>query len=271
MRKCLKRFGIGFGYFATALAVAMTPAIRAQYASSVISYNPGTGAAAGFNDPTTALGAPSTFTNDPQFPGPVDPYDPPYLTSQIVSMGAGGSLTLQLGAPVRNDASHAFGIDFIVYGNAGFNEDFNTGKTDGTLFGSDATSTRVSVSADNVTYFTLDPNLAPIFDSYFPTDGSGTIGKPVNPSLGNAVSFNAMTLDQIRAQYGGSAGGTGYDLAWARDGSGNPVAIDSINYVKLEVLGGKAEIDGVAAVPEPSTWALLGVGAFAVFARKRRA
>jgi hypothetical protein len=251
--------------------VALAPQVQAQFASSVISYTPGAGGAASLNQPDSALGAPSTFTNDPLFPNAVDPYDPPYLANQLVSIGAGGSLTLQLDSPVRNDSSHAFGLDFIVYGNAGFIADFNTGKTDGTLFGADATSTRVSVSADNVTYFTLDPNLAPIFDSYFPTDGAGVFGKPVNPSLGSAGSFNGMTMDQIRAQYAGSAGGTGYDLEWARDINGNPVALDSINYVRLDVVSGKAEIDGIAAVPEPSTWALLGVGALAALARKRRA
>jgi hypothetical protein len=273
MRKCSSQFAIGVKRVSLGFlcGIAMTPAIHAQYASSVISYNAGTGATAGYNDPSTALGTPSTFTNDPRFPSAVDPYDPPYLADQIVSIGAGGSLTLQLGAPIRNDSAHAFGLDFIVYGNAGFIADFQTGISTGALFGADATGTRVSVSADNVTYFTLDPNLAPIFDSYFPTDGAGAFGQPVNPSLANAASFNGLTMDQIRAEYGGSAGGTGYDLSWARDAGGNPVALDSINYVRLDVVSGKAEIDGVVGVPEPSTWALLGIGVLTAFARKRRA
>ena len=268
MRKCLFRFGS----LAACAAVFGAVDIRAQFASSVISYNAGTGGASGFNQPTTALGAPSTFTNDPNFPGPVDQFDPPYLTSQIVSIGAGGSLTVQFDSPIRNDAAHPFGVDFIVYGNAGFTYDFNTGISGGELFGSSAPgSTRVSVSADNVNYFTLDTSLAPVVDAYFPTDGSGTFGAPVNPALANAASFNGMTLDQIRSQYAGSAGGAGFDLGWARDGSGNPVALDEINFVRVEVLTGKAEVDGFAAVPEPSTWALLGMGATAALLRKRRA
>src|SRR3954469_14303380 len=159
MRKC----SIRLGSLAAIFAAAMAPAVCAQYASSVISYNAGTGAASGFNQPGSALGMPSTFTNDPQFPGPVDPFDPPYLASQIVSIGTGGSLTLQLGAPVRNDSANSFGLDFIVYGNAGFAfNDFNAGTTGGDLFGAATPgSTRVSVSADNINYFTLDPNLAP--------------------------------------------------------------------------------------------------------------
>jgi hypothetical protein len=269
----MRKSSVRFGSLAAACAVAfVTQETRAQFATSVISYNAGTGAAAGYNDATTALGMPSTFTNDPTFPGPVDPYDPPYLTSQIVSIGAGGSLTVQFASPIRNDAGNAFGMDFIVYGNSGFISDFNTGISSGDLFGASTPgSARVSVSADNVNYFTLDTSLAPVVDAYFPTDGSGTFGVPVNPALANAAAFNGMTMEQIRSQYAGSAGGTGFDLAWARDGSGNAVALDSINFVRVEVLNGKAEIDGLAAVPEPSTWALLGIGASALLLRKRRA
>jgi hypothetical protein len=270
----MRKSSIRFGSLAAACAVAfVTREMRAQFASSVIFYNPGTGAAAGYNDATTALGMPSTFTNDPNFPGPVDPFDPPYLTSQIVSIGAGGSLTVQFGAPILNSPANPFGLDFIVYGNAGFAySDFNAGITGGDLFGAATPgSTRVSVSADNVTYFTLDTSLAPTVDTYFPTDGAGTFGFPVDPSRANAASFNGMNLNQIRSQYAGSAGGTGFDLDWARDASGIAVPLDAINFVRVEVLSGKAEIDGLAAVPEPSTWALLGLGAGALLLRKCRA
>ena len=243
----------------------------AQYASGVINYAAGTGGANGFNLPNSALGEPSRFTEH-QFGGPVDPFSPAFLNSQIVSIGAGGSLTLQMGAPVLNIAQNPFGLDFIIYGNAGFLfSDFTAGKTDGTMFSSAAPgSTRVSVSADNVNYFTLDPSIAPTVDSYFPTDGAGLFGKPVNPALANAATFAGLTLPEIRAIYGGSAGGAGFDLAWARDGIGQPVTLDSINYIRIDVLSGAAEIDGVAAVPEPSTWALLGLGAGAILLRKRR-
>ena len=263
MRKCLA--------MVVCAVVANAPGVLGQYASSVISYNAGTGAAAGFNLPASALGEPSRVTNH-QFGGPVDPFNPPFLAEQIVSIGAGGSLTLQMAAPIRNDAANSFGLDFIVYGNAGFMfSDFAAGKTDGTLFSPEAGPTRVSVSADNVTYFTLDTSLAPMFDSYFPTDGAGAFGLPVNPALANAASFNGDTLTEIRAKYAGSAGGTGFDLSWARDGSGLPVALDSISYVRLEVLAGKAVIDGLAAVPEPSTWALIGMGLAVLISKRRRA
>lgn len=257
-------------YFSLTIALATAPVAFAQYASSVVSYNAGTGAASGYNHPETALGEPSRVTVD-TFGGPVDPFDPAYLNSQVVSIGVGGSLTLQMAAPIQNDPSHPFGMDFVVYGNSGFNfKDFLAGTTDGTLFGSDAISTRVSVSADNVQYYTLDVVAAPKLEAYFPTDGSGLFGQPVNPALANAAAFDGKTLDGIRALYAGSAGGAGYDISWARDGANNPVNLSQISYIKLEVLSGKAEIDGVAAVPEPSAVALLALGGAGLFAAARR-
>src|SRR6185503_3617029 len=98
--------------------------------------------------------------------------------------------TVQFGAPIVNDPSHPFGLDFIVFGNAGFditNGDFSGGGiTDGSLFSNNNGTTRVSVSLDNVTYYTLNPALAPAVDGLFPTDGSGNFQQPANPSLTNS-------------------------------------------------------------------------------------
>ena len=242
----------------------------AQFASGVVNYTPGSNPASGANLPDSALGEPSRFTEH-QFGGPVDPFNPAFLNTQIVSVGAGGSLTLHMGAPVMNDPGNPCGIDFIIYGNAGLGLNFTTGQADGTLFGSAAPgNTRVSVSSDNLTYFSLDLSLAPMVDSYFPTDGSGLFGRAVDPALANGAAFNGLTLPEIRALYDGSAGGAGFDLAWARDGGGQPVSLDSVNYIRVEVFNTAAEIDGISAVPEPSTWALLGLGASAILLRKRR-
>src|SRR5688572_27928342 len=91
---------------AALLCAALTiPAARAQYATSLINYNAGSGAASGFNQPASALGEPSRFTTH-QFGGPVDPFNPPFLPEQIVSIGAGGSLTVQFGAPVLNNPAN---------------------------------------------------------------------------------------------------------------------------------------------------------------------
>src|SRR5690349_11350207 len=111
---------------------------QAQYANSVVSYSSGTGFVSGYTDPASALGEPSLSP-----PGPIRcpyyPSDPPYLISQLVSVGTGGSLTLQFNTPILNNPSHPFGMDFIIFGNSGFiitNGNYSGGGiTDGSTFG----------------------------------------------------------------------------------------------------------------------------------------
>src|SRR5438876_9611741 len=93
--------------------------VYAQYASTVVSYVPGSGFAAGYTNPVAALGQPSRVTPG-TFGGPVDPFDPPYLSTQLVSIGAGGSLTVKFNTPVLNHPLNRFGLDFIIFGNAFF-------------------------------------------------------------------------------------------------------------------------------------------------------
>jgi hypothetical protein len=239
----------------------------ATYADSVVAYSPGTGFATefgtglGFTNAAAALGEPSRVTSG-QFGGPVDPFNPPYLRDQIVSIGAGGSLTLGFSSPVSNDPSHPFGLDFNIFGNAGFvitNGNFSGGGiTDGSLFGANSGQTRISVSADNVTYYQLDPSHAPTVDGLFPTDGSGNFALPVDPKL-SSTSFSGLDLAGIRTLYNGSGGGTGFDISWAINSAGQSVSLPAIQYVRIDVLSGVAEIDGLAgiqAVPEPATWTL---------------
>src|SRR5207249_7337303 len=90
-----------------------------QYASAVVSYVSGTGFAAGFTNPASALGQPSRVTPG-MFGGPVDPFDPAYLPSQLVSIGTGVSLTVKFSQPVLNHPLNRFGIDFIIFGNSFF-------------------------------------------------------------------------------------------------------------------------------------------------------
>ena len=223
-----------------------------NFAKSVIAYNPGTGFAAGYTNPATVLGAPSQIN---PYTEAVDPFGPPYGTAQIVSLGAGGSLTIKFDDEVHNRSRNPFGLDFIIFGNSGFiitndydlvNYDWvGTPATDGSLFANNTGATRVSVSRDGKKFYVLNP--APLADGLFPTDGAGEPEVPVNPAL-TAANFAGQTLDGIRALYRGSAGGTGYDISTARDEKGRRVSISSIKYVRIEALSGKAEIDALSAV-----------------------
>lgn len=237
------------------------------YVGSVVAYTSGAlpAGVASYTNTASILGEPSRVTPG-DWGGPVDPFSAPYLASQLLSVGQGGSLTVQLSAPVHNLASHPYGVDFLIFGSAGFmitNGDYTGGGiTDGTIFGNNDGATRVSVSYDNQTYYALTPSLTPVVDSMYPTDGSGDFTIPVNPNL-TASDFAGKGLAGIRDLYAGSAGGTGYDLDWAVDAEGHRMALDGIQYIRIDVLDGHAEIDGiagVAAIPEPASVALLAMG-----------
>jgi hypothetical protein len=236
---------------AIAGVLALSTSVHAQFAGTVVSYNSGSGFAAGFTNASAALGAPSSGSG-------VTPFAPPFSKSQIVSLGAGGELTLQLTTPIVNDPSHPFGLDFTIFGNTFFALSGSTAT--GTLGGNNTGSTLVEVSADDVNWFTLNPSLAPTVDGLFPTDGIGNPQLPVDPSL-NAASFAGQNLAGIRSLYDGSAGGTGFDLSWAEDGSGNSVDLPSADFVRIDVVSGKSEVDAVSVVPEPSALALILTGA----------
>lgn len=225
-------------------------ALAQGFADAVVAYETGSGFTAGYDDPNAALGEPSRETPG-QFGGPVDPFSPPYLSEQLVSIGTGGSLTLEFTTAIENDPKNPFGLDFIVFGNAGFvitNGNFSGGGiTDGSLFSGGDGAGEVWVSEDGVSYYKLSHDLAPTLDGLFPPDGRGDFQIPVNPSL-TAGAFGGKDLAGIRELYAGSGGGAGFDLAWARNEAGEPVSLASARFVRVAVAEGHVELDGFADV-----------------------
>jgi hypothetical protein len=237
-----------------AFASVVVSVSAANFAAAVVDYQPGAGFTARFTNTAAVLGEPSRVN---PFEDATDPFNPAYGTGQILSLGEGGVLTIQFAAPVLNHPRNRFGVDFMIFGNSGFiitNEfDFDTftwigtPATDGSLFGYNPGITRVSVSRDGVAFYELDPRYAPAVDVLLPTDGAADFSTPADPELVQA-DFVGLTLEQIRALYHGSAGGAGYDLEWARDAAGRRVALNAIQFVRIEVLSGKAEVDGLSGV-----------------------
>ncbi|WCJ59096.1 PEP-CTERM sorting domain-containing protein [Fontisphaera persica] len=249
----------------------------ASYATSVVDYQPGalSGSLSSYTNAAAALGMPATF--NPAFPPwspeptPITPFEAPYTADQLAGIGTGGSLTLYFADPIRNSPANPYGRDFVVYGGAALVDvNWPNGLSDGSVFGNLGGVTRISVSADGQNFYLLNPSLAPVTEAALPTDSAGQFGLPPNPSL-TPAAFAGKTLPEIRALYGGSAGGVGYDLSWAIDGQGQPVALSEVNYVRLNVLEGQIKLDALAAVPEPSTWllGLAGVGLL-VWARRHQ-
>ncbi len=235
---------------AAASFVLTSPA--SPFADEVLSYNAGIGFVAPFTDPTAALGEPSR-TNP--YGEATDPFDPPYGTNQIVSIGAGGHLVVRFHTPILNHPHNLDGLDFTIFGNAGFiiTNDFGVSTwigspaTDGSLFGDSAGETRVSVSRDGLHFYELNPAFAPAVDSFPPTDGTGNFHLPLAPNL-SPSNFAGATLNDIRALYRGSAGGASYDISWAQNARGHPVFLPDIRFIRIDVLSGRAEIDGFATV-----------------------
>ena len=265
-----------------ALAVALSLPVPsfAQFATRVEAYTSGTGFATEFGtgtpytDASTALGSPSTITSG-DFGGPVTPFAAPYLLSQLVSLGAGGSLTVEFAAPIQNSSLNPFGLDFLVFGSASFlDADWPNGVTDGTasMFGQATGTTRVFAGNDPGNMFLLNPSLAPVVDGRFPTDGAGNFQLPADPALGNAAFAN-KTLAQVRGLYGNSGGGTGFDLAWAVDGNNQPVGLSSARFIRVDVLTGHSEIDAFASVlpvPEPGALVLTALGSLGIVCLRRQ-
>ena len=248
IKSCLSSLALA-GWFVLSTA-------HAQYADSVVAYTPGTGVSDSYTNPASALGEPSRVTPG-TYGGPVDPFDPAYLPSQLVSIGAGGSLTVKFDLPIRHLPDHRFGIDFNIFGNSFFVvtnaydpvtfEPIGTPSTDGSLFGNNTGATRVLVSRDGREFFELNPALAPTVDTLFPTYGAGDFNLPTDPAL-TQTDFAGLDLEQIEALYYGSAGGAGYDLAWAQDDKGRHVDLDEVSYIRVEVLSGISDIGGFASV-----------------------
>jgi hypothetical protein len=238
------------------LVVTTTHASVTGLAVSVVSYNPGTGYVAGYTNAEAVLGEPSQVN---PYTEATDVFDPPYGQNQIVSIGAGGSLTVKFKTPILNHPRNPFGLDFIIFGNTGFiitndfDADYNwigTPATDGSTFGQNDGETRVSVSQDGKHFFVLNPALAPTVDGLYPTDGSGNFHLPVYPAL-IPEDFSGLTADEIKVLYNGSAGGLAYDISWAQNSDGRRHLFADIRYVRIEVLSGHSEVDAISAVFTP--------------------
>jgi len=248
------------------------PALAADpWADRVISFSAGTNGTPGYTNPAATLGSPERVTGEGfGFPGSVTPFNTPFGTDEIVSIGAGGSLTLAFDEPVTNDAANPFGIDLLVFGNAFFYDAFFAPVA--TLLSDDGGT--IEVSADGMDW-TLVPSQSA--DGLFPTLGfadelnpfGGAAGlvptdftKPVDPSF----NWVGADLPQLIAGYAGSGGGSGIDIG--------AVGLSSVSFVRFSFGPGGAanfEIDAVADVsPIPGPGGVTALSVALLLASRRR-
>ncbi len=233
-----------------ALGLIALPTSASDFANNVLSYFAGSNPANGFTNPLVALGPPERFTGEGISPGAVTPFHPCFGTNEIVSIGAGGQLTLGFEPPLRDQANNPFGIDFIVFGNSFFTDAAYPSGVVGALAADGGT---IQVSADGITWISI-PNV--FADGLCPTMGwvdggayaatNGVIATdpntPVDPTW-TAASLSGKTYDELVGIYDGSAGGAGVDLA--------SVGLTQAIAVRIIVPTGihpNVEIDAVARV-----------------------
>ena len=220
------------------------------FATRVVSYIPGTGAATGHRNPQTALGEPARITGTSSAPETVTPFQPAWMTNQIVSIGAGGSLTLELGQAAIDSPNNPFGVDLIVFSNAFFSDVSGGQGSPGYCF---ADGGVIDVSDDGATWFEIPNTQA---DGPMPTMGFIDAGpfdsmpgelptdfrKPMNPAITLSDLQELNYIDVINA-YNGSGGGVGVDLA--------SVGLNQAHFVRIRQLAGATsspEVDAVMVV-----------------------
>lgn len=240
------------------------------FGNQVVSYAQGTNPIAGYTNPLMALGEPSRFTPDVDFPSAVTPFSSAYKSDQIVSIGAGGSLTLSFDHPVVNDPANPYGIDLLLFSNSFFYDPVNFTDTAVSMY---AGGGKVEVSPDGINW-TLVPGVpaeglfptlgySDLTDAFATAPGSvlSDFTKPVNP----AFDPFGKNFAQIAAAYDGSGGGTGVDIG--------PLGLSSVQFVRISNPVGATmsiEVDGVSdVVPAPGAGVVLGT-AVVFFSRRRR-
>lgn len=241
------------------------------WADAFQDFSPGIGGSPAFPDPAAAIGQPTRFTGVISgFPSAVTPFSPPFDPGDIVSIGAGGSLTVRFDEPVTDDPLNPYGIDLLVFGNAFYTDLAYPSGLAGPL---GAESGLIEVSADGLDWRAI-PLVSP--DGAFPTLGYSDLTDPYSttPGLVNSdftrpvdPSFDptGMTFVDVVAGYNGSGGGAGVDLA--------AVSLSSVSFVRVSKpagLPGKFEIDAFADVsPVPASPAP-GLLVIAAAVRSRR-
>lgn len=242
------------------------------FADAAFDYTPGALVDANFQSTSSILGSPERFTGEGVFPSVVTPFSPAFGTDEILSLGRGGSITVRFDEPVTDDPANPFGIDLLIFGNAGYiDANFPSGVVGGIF---SAGGGIVEVSADGSAWISVTG----VADGNYPTLGyadltdpfatlPGTVAtdftKPVNPAL----VTQGLTFAQLVAAYDGSGGGSGIDLA----GSG----LASISFVRISNPANATQnlqidaLSDVAPIPAPASLALLGAAALRATRRRR--
>jgi hypothetical protein len=215
--------------FSLALAALPSLARAGAYASDIMSYTPG-GADARFTSPQAALGAPDGISGEnpaaANYFGSsnvLSPFSPAFQSDEVVQIGEGGQITLQLSNYLNVGAGNRLGI----ISNVGLiDSDYPNGQNSATASSFGGGSAQVKVSKDNKIWTDLGTVNFNIPSLYYVNAGPFDGAAPASPVLadfgkpfeGSLAAFNgkdyAGTVNSFKVAAGGySGGGTWLDLS----------------------------------------------------------
>jgi len=238
----------------------------------VISYNSGTNRFQfnAYTNPQVALGMPQTNPGD----GVVTtPFNNPFSKNDVVSVGLGGELTLQL----SNEVLPTPGAPEIgVFTFQQFLQTSSGGTNSGPTLFYPSILAHVDVSEDGVNWVSLNGGEPIAFNIPATAYQNSPPTEPSNyfePFTGGLSSLaNQTTLADTLAAYDGSAGGTWLDISGTE--------LSDVDFIRFSVPSTDTfgfQLDAVtvstaatgAAVPEPATLAML-IFSTGFFLRRRR-
>jgi hypothetical protein len=258
----------------------------AQYGAEVVSYDAGTTPVSGYTNPSTAIGEPERFTGEGVFPSIVTPFSPPFLTSEIVSIGESGHITIKL----SHFAIPQTGLEIGVFENAGLEMDFANGTATDPVstFGQD--SAFVEVSSNGMNWRSLGTVL---FNR--PTNGYTDLTDPFSSTPGSALADFQQPFEADLSEFAGLpySDPSGNDVLEVLAGSGGGTWLDissagltRVGYIRFSVvddlnagIGQNFELDAVSiahgavgsSVPEPASWTGAAlIAALMMRSRRRR-
>lgn len=261
-------------------------AAATTFASTVVAYEAGNIANAG--NPQAALGQPGRVAGaGTQFAGILSPFNPHYEDNQIVQLGEGGSITLQL---ARFAVTTSQTPEIGIFTNTGISDtSWPAGiagdnlELPGATFGID--SALLEVSDDGANWINLglirfdQPSSAfTNAASPYQSDPAGLIpadfGMPHNNTL---ADYSGQHWAAIQGLMGNSAGGTWIDLdstglsqvGWLRLSLANDGNENTLLQFELDAVSIASLATGGFVIPEPSVSALLFT-LIGLLARRRR-